>query len=108
MAKQRKLSFPTHGSHANSIFHLVHLDIWGPLSTTSIHGHSYFLIVIEDHSRHTWLFLMKHKSETSLHIISFAKMIKTLFNYTIKAIRFDNELEFHLSQFFSSKGMLHQ
>ena len=50
-AKQKHLSFSISTSHASSNFELLHLDIWGPLFVSSIHGHRYFLTIVDDHSR---------------------------------------------------------
>ena len=47
-AKQKKLIFPISSSHSLSPFTLIHVDIWGPCSTTSIHGHKYFITVDRD------------------------------------------------------------
>jgi len=38
------------------------MDIWGPLAITYVDGHKYFLTVVDDFSRHTWIFLLKTKS----------------------------------------------
>ena len=84
------------------------MDIWGPLSITSIYGHRYFLTIMDDFSRHTWLFLLKHKSEVPACIISFVNMIETQFSCKVRTVRSDNGPEFNMSSFFSSKGIIHQ
>jgi hypothetical protein len=38
MARQKKLPFPVSKNNAKNMFDLIHLDIWGPFSTVSIHG----------------------------------------------------------------------
>ena len=42
---------------------MIHVDIWGPYSIPSIHGHKYFLIIVDDYSRYTWIFPLKQKFE---------------------------------------------
>ncbi|KAK2359287.1 hypothetical protein QL285_084673 [Trifolium repens] len=107
-AKQKRLPFP-HSQHiSKSVFDIVHIDIWGPIATPSMLGYRYFLTVVDDKSRFTWIFLMKYKSETSNLIKSFVKMIQTQFNITIKCIRFDNGNEFLLRDFYAETGILHQ
>lgn len=69
-AKQKHLPFSPSEYHASSIFELLHLDIWGPLSVTSIHGHRYFLTTVDDHSRFLWIILLKNKYEVSNHVKS--------------------------------------
>ena len=52
-AKHKRSPFPSSISHAFSIFDLIHIDIWGPCSKISMHGHRYFLTIVDDHSRFT-------------------------------------------------------
>jgi hypothetical protein len=42
---------------------IVHLDIFGPMQTPSIGGTTYFLTFIDDFSRKTWIYFLKHKSD---------------------------------------------
>lgn len=63
-AKQNKHPFPNSTIVTHAPFGLVHMDIWPPLSVPSLHGHKYFLTIVDDYTRHTWIFLMKLKSET--------------------------------------------
>ena len=63
-AKQRKLSFSSSHSTASRPFSLLHMDIWGPYSIPSIHGHRFFLTIVDDNTRFTWIFLMINKFET--------------------------------------------
>ena len=37
-AKQRKLLFPNSDSYASSPFSLIHVDIWGPCTTTALNA----------------------------------------------------------------------
>jgi len=79
LAKQQKLPFPNSTSYAVSVFDLVHMDIWGPCAVNSMNGDKYFLTIVDDHSRFTWLYLMKSKAETRIHLINFVPMIKLNF-----------------------------
>ncbi|KAL4334742.1 hypothetical protein GQ457_07G001270 [Hibiscus cannabinus] len=51
MAKHKRLSFPASSSFSESIFYLIHLDVWGPFPVKSAYGHSYFLTIVDDKSR---------------------------------------------------------
>jgi len=53
LAKHRKLPFPNSTSYADSIFDLVHMDIWGPCTVNSMNAEKYFLTIVDDHSRFT-------------------------------------------------------
>jgi len=108
LAKQHKLSFP-HSEHISQhSFDLIQCDLWGPFSTKSISGSSYFLTIVDDHSRFTWIHLLQHKSQTRTHIQNFFTMVETQFNSKIKCLRSDNGVEFNMADFYSSKGTLHQ
>ena len=108
MAKQKKLPFPNSDSHALKIFDIIHVDIWGPFPVSSLHGHRYFLIVVDDHSRFTWVYIMQNKSETRKHLIRFINYVETHFNVKVKTIRSDNGREFTMTYYFNSKGIAHQ
>jgi transposase InsO family protein len=51
---------------------------------------------------------MASKSDTRPLLVSFFTMIETQFKTKIKSTRSDNGLEFIMSGFFSSKGVIHQ
>ena len=108
LAKQQKLPFPHSTSISLSCFDLIHVDIWGPYSTPSLNGSKYFLTLVDDHSKGTWVYLMKHKSNASSLNQSFFNMIQTQFKVPIKVFRTDNGPKFALSSFYASKGIIHQ
>ena len=87
MAKLKRLTFPFHNKISSCAFDLVHMDVWGPYSTPTLNGFKYFLIVVDDATRVTWLFLMKSKSEVRQLFYSFYTMGHTQFGLKIKAIR---------------------
>jgi hypothetical protein len=107
-AKHRKLPFSVSNSRASNKFELLHFDIWGPLSIPSIHGHRYFLTVLDDYSRFVWIIPFKIKSEVSSLVQNFVCMVENQFDAKVKKIRSDNGPEFNLKQFFDSKGIIHQ
>jgi hypothetical protein len=64
--------------------------------------------VVDDHSRFTWVFLKKHKSESCSFLQSFINLIETQFHLKVKNVRTDNGPEFFMTDFFASKGIIHQ
>ena len=42
---------------------LVHMDLCGPARTRKPSGESYFMLIIDDFSRMTWVAFLKNKSE---------------------------------------------
>ena len=78
-AKQRKLPFTLSNTVTSAIFDLVHFDIWGPCSIISMKGFRYFLTIVDDYSRYTWVILLHNKSEVRQHIINFTVFVQNHF-----------------------------
>ncbi|CAL2225396.1 unnamed protein product [Prunus armeniaca] len=55
LAKQSRLPFGTSSISSVKPFDLIHCDIWGPYKHSSISGAHYFLTIVDDFSRFTWL-----------------------------------------------------
>jgi len=64
---------------ANSIFELIHCDIWGAYRKSSSNDAHYFLIVVDNASWATWVYLMCEKWETSQVLKNFIIMTDTQF-----------------------------
>lgn len=109
LAKLKKLPFPNCFTNTHAPFELLHADLWGPLATNSILGHRYFLTLVDDFSRFTWVIFLKAKSETKQSVINFVALLENQFNTSLKCFRSDNGSEFStLNSFFLSKGIIHQ
>ena len=91
---QPALSFNNSESISNSIFELIHSDVWGPSPVASIGGSRYFVVFIDDYSRYSWIFPMQSRSEILPIYSNFAKMVETQFSKRIKTFRSDNALEY--------------
>lgn len=77
-------------------------------SVTTCDGHKYFLTLVDDYSRYTWIYLLICKSECYTIIIKFHAMIFTQFQIPIKAIRTDNGGDFfssNMKSFLELKGI---
>jgi len=61
--KLHRNKFPTAIHRTKGTLDYIHADCWGPSRVESYGGHRYFLSLIEDYSRMTWIFIMKHKSD---------------------------------------------
>ncbi|KAL2240968.1 UNVERIFIED_CONTAM: Retrovirus-related Pol polyprotein from transposon RE1 [Sesamum indicum] len=57
-------------------------------------GAHYVLTIVDDFSRATWTFLMRHKSQTFVTLTTFFAQILTQFSCKIKSVRTDNGSEF--------------
>ena len=111
MARQERLPFSQSLTHSNSIFELLHVDIWGPYHTPTHDNYKYFITIVDDFSRSTWTHLLSTKSNALQVLKNFVNMIENQFQTTVRIVRSDNGLEFNNNEtkfFFESKGIIHQ
>ena len=96
---------------SSSLLELVHSDVWGPSPLTSLLGFNSYIIFVDDYSRFTWLFLLKHKIEVLSVFKHFKSMVETQFNSKLKILRTNNGFEYINNDFKSfcpTSGILHQ
>ncbi|KAL3362244.1 hypothetical protein AABB24_014896 [Solanum stoloniferum] len=62
-AKQTRNMFLVSSIKSSQIFYLIHLDVWGPYKQATFDGNRFFLTVVDDFSRMSWLFLLKSKAD---------------------------------------------
>ncbi|KAL6313651.1 hypothetical protein AAG906_010069 [Vitis piasezkii] len=76
-AKHHRSSLsPRVNKRVESIFELVHSDVWGPCPVTSKTGFRYFVTFVDDFSRTTWIYFMKNRSEVFFHFMHFVLRLK--------------------------------
>jgi hypothetical protein len=61
LGKYTKNAFPRSDSRVAGILDLIHSDIYGLMSSTSLNGSLYYVVFIDDFSRKSWIFFMKTK-----------------------------------------------
>jgi len=91
MEKTHRVTFPINNNRANAPFSIIHSDVWGPTPLSTHNGMRWFVIFVDDYTRMTWSYLLKHKSDVCKVFQFFHKMISTQFNTPIKIVRSDNE-----------------
>jgi transposase InsO family protein len=89
---------------------LLHMDLFGPISYISIGGSKYYLVIVDDYSRFTWVFFLQEKSQTQETLKRFLRQAQNEFRLSIKKIRSDNGMEFKNSQIegFLEEGIKHE
>jgi len=111
LGKLTKVSFKSKISNYESRpLYLLHMDLFGPMSVTSLGGRKYTLVVIDDYSRFTWVFFLKAKNDTPSVLISFMKQIQNEFDKVIAGIRSDHGTEFDclpIEEFCEKHGIFH-
>lgn len=79
LAKMTKLAFPSSKSHASKAFELIHTDIWGPYRVNTRGRFRFFLTLVDDHTRMTWVHLLERKSNYLDTMIKFEEYIGNQF-----------------------------
>ena len=110
LAKHTHSSYPGMSYKPTKPFAIIHSDIWGPTRVKNINGARWFLTFIDDHTRLTWTFLMKEKSETTTMFQEFHHMILNQFGTHIQVLKTDNAHDYFntvLGSYLSLHGIVH-
>jgi len=73
---------------------LIHMDLFGPTKTKSLSDNCYAYVLVDDFSRFTWTFFLKHKDEAISHFNAFCKRVQREKDLSIVRIRSDRGGEF--------------
>jgi hypothetical protein len=106
----------THHPHKNIMtterpLELLHMDLFVSIAYISIGGSKYFLVIVDDYSRFTWVFFLQEKSQTQETLKKFLRWTQNEFGLRIKKIISDNGMEFKNSQiegFLEEEGIKHE
>ena len=109
LAKQTKTSYLPSFYKPSHPFSLIHSDVWGPSRVKNVTGSRWFVTFIDDHSKITWTYLLRDKSEVASVFEKFYNMVETQFGCKIQIFKSDNGSEYFtksLGEFFNKKGIL--
>ncbi|KAG8488706.1 hypothetical protein CXB51_016682 [Gossypium anomalum] len=108
LGKAHKLPFDHSTTMYSSPFELVVSDVWGPAHVNS-NGFSYYVSFVDMHSRYTWLYFLKAKSEVFKCFIHFYHMVKVQFGSSIRMLQSEGGGEYRaLSGKLSRLGIQHR
>ena len=100
MGKQIKTSFKNKNFISTSRpLELLHMDLFGPLRTTSVGGKSYAFVIVDDFSRYTWVLFLAHKNDVFHEFSKLCRKIQNEKGFTISCIRSDHGREFENVEF---------
>ncbi|KAL5761263.1 hypothetical protein ACOSQ2_020101 [Xanthoceras sorbifolium] len=98
--KQKKVSFAKIGKILKAEkLELVHTDVWGPSSVSSLSGSLYYVTFIDDSTRKVWVYFLKKKSEVFDTFRKWKAMVENETGLKIKRLRSDNGGEYRDSRF---------
>lgn len=97
-------SFP----HFLNILTLSTRMFGGPLNASSGDNYKYYVIFVDDHTRMTWLYMLRESKEVFRCFQIFAYEIKNQYDTILKLFRSDNDLEhvFTVSNYFHDHGRI--
>jgi transposase InsO family protein len=85
--KQTRVSFKTKEYSTSKPLELVHTDLCGPTRTQNLRGESYFMFLIDDYTRMTWVTFLKEKYEAFEKFKDFKSLIENEIDLKIKCLR---------------------
>ncbi|KAJ0589411.1 putative RNA-directed DNA polymerase [Helianthus annuus] len=111
LAKSHRHTYKPNNTKVDLPFSLIHSDVWGPAEVIGGQNFRFFVLFVDDCTRMTWVYFLKHKSEVFDKFTMFYAMIQTQFKTNIQILRSDNGGEFvnnSMKQFCQMKGVVHQ
>ena len=100
MSKQTRKSFPSQTSFiAKTALELIHVDLCGPISPPTPAGNRYFMLLVDDHTRMMWVYMLKNKAEALIHFKKFKLLIENGKEHGIQVLRTDRGGEFCSNEF---------
>eukprot|EP00253_Pinus_taeda_P001991 PITA_01991 len=88
LGKQHRESFPSGKSiRAKEPLEIIHSDLCGPMQAASLAGNQYFLTLIDDFTRKTWVYFLKKKSEVFEKFRNFKALVENQSGLHIKVLR---------------------
>jgi transposase InsO family protein len=111
LGKHTRSIYPSIGLRSCEPFILIHSDVSGPCSVTSVSGAKWFVTFIDCYTRMTWIYMVKHKSEVLQCFQDFHKLVANQFNARVRILRTDNGTEYvnnALGAYILDQGIVHQ
>lgn len=111
LGKQIRTSFKTKKVVSTSTpLELLHIDLFGPNSTTSLESKSYGFVIVDDYSRYTWVCFLTYKNDALPAFINHYRKAENEKGFFIVSIRSDHGGKFKGDEFenyCNEKGLDH-
>lgn len=93
------MTFKTKENNTSRPLELVHTDLCGPTRTRALAGERYFMLLIDDFLRMTWVTFLHDKSQAFERFKIFWKMVERESGCKLKCLRYDQGGEFTSNEF---------
>ncbi|KAL4565872.1 hypothetical protein LXL04_029978 [Taraxacum kok-saghyz] len=105
--KSHKLPFHSSSLKSTSPLQLIFSDVWSS-PVTSFDGFKYYIIFVDHFTKYTWIYPLKHKSDSLTTFIRFQHLVENYFQTKIKQLFSDNGGEYiKLASHLTSCGISH-
>lgn len=74
--KSHKQHFKSIPDKTSKPLELIHSDLWGPAPLNSTNGYRYYISMVDDFTRYTWIYPLYNKSQAISVFIKFKKLRK--------------------------------
>ncbi|KAM2554344.1 hypothetical protein TB2_018473 [Malus domestica] len=111
LGKCSRKSFTFVSCNTSKPLEILHIDVWGPASISSVNGYRYYLLLVDDFTKYSWFFPLKYKSEVFSTFIHFKSVVENMLGFKVITVRSDFGGEFvnhNFSNFFKTHGISHQ
>ena len=111
--KMSKKPFPKirNSPRSSQILELIHSDIVGPITPSTVQGCKYILTFVDDRSHYCWSYLLAHKDDTFSTFVEWKTMVERNTGEKVKTLRTDNGGEYknhHFQELCKQEGIVHQ
>ncbi|KAL8124561.1 hypothetical protein AgCh_012279 [Apium graveolens] len=98
-SKQRRVSFKSKTEFSiTEPYHMLHLDLFGPVYIMSINKKRHTIVIVDDFTRYTWVYFLHRKDESPEILLDYVRQIENGSNFKVIILRSDNGTEFKNSK----------
>jgi hypothetical protein len=103
LGKNVKGPFLSSEIRSKEILDLIHSDVCGPMTVSSLNGYLYYVLFIDDQSQKTWIYFLKKKDGFLAKFQEFKAQVENLTERKIKVLRSYNGGEYTSKDFINFK-----
>lgn len=71
------------------VLEIIHSDLLSPISPLTVSGYKYIMTLIDDYTRHSWIYLLRSKDEVFKSFVNFKTMVEKETNSYIFTLKSD-------------------